>query len=103
MRLFPFGSFFLGVSVAVGGPAFSALETAFLATFLVAFLATFLADFLDATFFFAMSLFGVAGTQIQESHYSKLEDYPPEAGGTLLEVSHEVKDFWLRNGFFGVP
>ncbi|HBM76916.1 MAG TPA: hypothetical protein DD438_02295, partial [Verrucomicrobiales bacterium] len=69
----------------------------FLATFLVAFLA----DFLAATFFFAMSLLVVAGIQIQVSHYSKLEDLPPEAGGTLLEVSHEVKDFWLRHGFFG--
>ncbi|HAO95012.1 MAG TPA: hypothetical protein DCQ96_03055, partial [Verrucomicrobiales bacterium] len=66
------------------------------------FLATFLADFLDATFFFAMSLLGVAGIKIQQSHYSKLGDYPPEAGGTLLEVSHEVKDFWPRSGFFGV-
>ena len=48
-----------------------------------------------------MSLLVVAGTQIQESHYSKLEDLPPEAGGTLREVSHEVKDFWLRHEFFG--
>ena len=49
-----------------------------------------------------MSLFGVAGIQIQESHYSKLEEHPPEAGGTLLEVLQEVKDFWPRSGFFGV-
>ena len=81
---------------------------AFLVTFLAAFLAdgaafflaAFLADFLGATFFFAMGLFGVTGTGIQFSHYSKLGLCSQKQEGTVLEVIGEVKDFWPRSVFF---
>ena len=56
MRLFPFGSFFFGVSVVPGESKASAL----VATFLVAFLATFLGAFLAAFLVAFLAAFLVA-------------------------------------------